>query len=265
MAMRSCTPLTFADRMMRSRGRPELHGTRRALERRGDHGFAHDLLRRQWRGARVVLVHHAREQVLVEAAPVHADAHGLLVLAGELDHLGELRIALAAAADIAGVDAVLRQRLRASRMFAQQLVTVEVEVADDGHADAELREAVADRRDRGGRRGFVHGDAHQLGAGARQRLDLLRGAFDVGRVRVGHRLDDDGRGPTDGHATDVNGDGLAARMAHLSTHFTDFISPASPAGAWSATPSSAIARLSTARCRCSRCAGPGVGGPCRPP
>ena len=44
-------------------------------------------------------------------------------------------------------------------------------------------------------------------AGARQRLDLLRGAFDVRRVGVGHRLDDDGRGTADGHATDVHCEG----------------------------------------------------------
>ena len=91
-----------------------------------------------------------------------------------------------------------------------------------GTSDADLRQPVADRRHRGGRRRFVHGDAHQLAAGARQRLDLLRGAFDVRRVGVGHRLDDDGRGTADGHATDVNGDGFATRMAHLTSylHFT---------------------------------------------
>ena len=81
-----------------------------------------------------------------------------------------------------------------------------MEVADDGHVDAHLREPVADRRDRGGGRGLVDGDAHQLRPGARQRLDLLRGAFDVRRVGVGHRLDDDGRGATDGDATDLHGE-----------------------------------------------------------
>ena len=52
-----------------------------------------------------VLVHHPRQQVLIEAAPVDADAHRLLVPAGDFDHLGELRVALAAAADVAGIDA----------------------------------------------------------------------------------------------------------------------------------------------------------------
>ena len=89
---------------------------------------------------------------------------------------------------------------------------------------AQLREPVADRRDRGGCVGFVHRDAHQLGAGARQRLDLLRGAFDVGRVGVGHGLHDDGRGTADGYAADLHGEGLAARMAHA------FTSPAAREG-----------------------------------
>ena len=53
--------------------------------------------------------------------------------------------------------------------------------------------------------------------GARQRLDLLRGAFDVRRVGIGHRLDDDRRVAADGHAADLHGDGLAARVAHSFT------------------------------------------------
>jgi hypothetical protein len=50
---------------------------------------------------------------------------------------------------------------------------------------------IDDLRDgRGG--GFgVHGDAHQLGAGARQRHHLIDGGSDVGGVRVGHGLDHD--------------------------------------------------------------------------
>ena len=63
---------------------------------------------------------------------------GFAVPAGDLDHLGELRVALAAAAHVARVDAVLGQRLGAVRVFAQQLVAVEVEVADQRHVHAEL-------------------------------------------------------------------------------------------------------------------------------
>ena len=78
-----------------------------------------------------VLVHQARQQILIEAAPVHADAHRLGVAAGDFDHFGELRIALAAATDVAGIDAVLRQRLGAGRMRLEQAVAVEMKVADD--------------------------------------------------------------------------------------------------------------------------------------
>ena len=93
-----------------------------------------------------VLVHQPREQILVEAAPVDADAHRLAVAAGDLDHLGELRVALAAAADVAGVDAVLCQRFGAGRVRPQQLVAVEMEVADDRHGDARAARAVATMR-----------------------------------------------------------------------------------------------------------------------
>ena len=68
-----------------------------------------------------------------------------------------------------------------------------MEVADDRHADAQLRDALLDLRHGGGRLVAVDGDAHQFGAGAGERRDLPRGAFDVGRVGVGHRLHDDGR------------------------------------------------------------------------
>ena len=61
-----------------------------------------------------VLVHQLGEQLLVEAAPVDADAHRLVVARRRLDHLRELAVVLVALADVARVDAVLRQRLRRS-------------------------------------------------------------------------------------------------------------------------------------------------------
>ena len=81
----------------------ERFGLRRAFERRRDERFAHD--RFGFRGARVarVVVHHARQQRLVEAAPVDADAHRLVVADRELDQRGELRIALAALATFPGL------------------------------------------------------------------------------------------------------------------------------------------------------------------
>ena len=52
-------------------------------------------------------------------------------------------------------------------------------------------------RHRGGRFGGVDGDAHHLGAGARQLLDLDRGGDRVRGIGVGHRLHDDRRAAAD--------------------------------------------------------------------
>ena len=48
-----------------------------------------------------------------------------------------------------------------------------------------------------------------------QRRDLARGAFDIGRVGVGHRLDDDRRAAADLHAADFDRDDAAPRAAGL--------------------------------------------------
>ena len=97
---------------------------------------------------------------------------GLSQLERELDDLRELPVALVLEADVAGIDAVLVERFGARRVFGEQLVADVVEVADERHADAALREALADMRH--GLGGFVavDGDAHQLRAGARQRRHL---------------------------------------------------------------------------------------------
>ena len=54
-----------------------------------------------------VVVHHLREQIGVEAAPVDADANRLVVARGDLDHLRELAVALVALAHVAWIDPVL--------------------------------------------------------------------------------------------------------------------------------------------------------------
>ena len=48
-------------------------------------GLVHDAAGILGRGRGGVLVHQAREQLLIEAAPVDADAHGLGVLQRQLD------------------------------------------------------------------------------------------------------------------------------------------------------------------------------------
>jgi hypothetical protein len=124
-----------------------------------------------------------------------------------LDDGAELTVLFLLEADIAGIDAILVERLGAGRMVGKQLVADIVEVADDRHVDLHLEQPLLDVRH--GRRRFVavDGDADHLRAGARQRRDLLRGPFDVGGVGIGHRLHHDGRVAADGHVADLHGDG----------------------------------------------------------
>ena len=214
--MRSCTPLTLALMMMRSCLRPSSSARRALSSARHDDGLTHDVRGIERFGALRVLVHQARQQVLIETAPVDADAHRLLVAACDLDHLGELRVALAAATDVAGIDPVLVQRLGARRMLLEQLVPVEVKVTDQRHAHAGPLQALAD--DRHLRRGLgrVDRDAHQLGAGARQRLHLFGGGLGVGGVGIGHRLHHDRCAAADLNTTDEDGDRMAASDGHES-------------------------------------------------
>ncbi len=89
-----------------------------------------------------VLVHDARQQRLIEAAPVHADAHRLAVAAGDLDQLRELLVAPGTFADVARIDAQLVQRFGARRIVGEQLVAVEMEIADQRHVRIHLSGAV---------------------------------------------------------------------------------------------------------------------------
>ncbi len=123
----------------------------RALERRGDERLAHHLLGLLRRGRAGVLVHHPREQLLVEAAPVDADAHRLAVLDRLLDQGRELVVALRAVADVARIDAVLVERDGALGNLGQQLVAVEVEVARPAARRRPWRPGAGGSRAPGGR------------------------------------------------------------------------------------------------------------------
>ncbi len=178
-------------------------------------GLVQHLARLSRLRALLVVVHHAGEQLLIEAAPVHADAHGLVVLQRDLDDVGELLVALVAEADIAGVDAVFRERLGAVRIGRQQLVADIVEIADERHIHAHREKPVADMR-HGRRRLFaVHGDAHQLRTRLRERRNLLHGRVHIRGVGVRHRLHNDGRAPADGHAANLHRNGDVPRLAHV--------------------------------------------------
>ena len=148
------------------------------------------------------------------------------MLQRDLDDLGELPVALVLEADIAGIDAIFAERRRASRMLLQQRVAVIMEVADQRRFDAENVQPLADMGHGGGGLGAIHGDAHQLGAGARQRRDLGRGGVDIGRVGIGHRLHDDGRVAAKGDAADVTGMAWRRGMPSMSGQdTTDFRRP----------------------------------------
>ncbi len=154
-------------------------------------------------------VHHLGQELLVERAPVHADAHGLGVGEGDLDDGAEVLVAVLGA-DVAGVDAVLGERGGAVGILGEQQVAVVVEIADDW--DVDLAHDV-----RHGARGVfgVDGDAHQLGAGLVEGADLRRRRGGVGGIGVGHGLDDDGVGRAHLNAAHVHRHGAAADVGHV--------------------------------------------------
>ena len=140
-------------------------------------------------------------------------------------------------------------------MFAQQLVTVEMEVADERHVHAQLREPVADRR---------------TAAAASASLTVMRTSSEPARASaliccavpsmsaVSVLVIDCttiGAAPPTVDAADLHGNGLAAGMAHLGYFSWIYFDGGSRACARNARPSSASAGLSTPRCRCSRCRG----------
>ena len=180
------------------------------IEGAAAHGFEHHVARWCGIGALRVFVHEAGEESLVEGTPVDADADGLLIFDGALDHGAEIVIVFAADGDVAGIDAVLGEVLRAGGIPFEELMAVVVEVADDGNVDTAFGEAFDDVRDgfRGGV--VVDGDADELGAGFDELGDLLDGRGRVGCVGVGHGLHDDGGIRTDADLTDFGRDGLSA-------------------------------------------------------
>ncbi len=200
--MRSWTPLTFALRMMRSRRQAVFFGGFGRLDRAYNDRPQRDGLGVERLGQLVVLVHHAREQGAVERAPVDADAHRPAVFDGGFDHDAEIVVVLLADVDVSRIDAVFRQRSRHVGILLEQQMAVVMEIADDGHPDAELVDGLDDLGH--GLRGIVgvDGDAHQLRACIGQRHHLIHRRHDVGRVGIGHRLNHDGVRSADLHVTD---------------------------------------------------------------
>ena len=157
-----------------------------------------------------ILVHHLGEKRLVERSPVHADADRLLVLDCNFDHGAEIVVVLAADPDVAGIDAVLGQGPGAFGKLLEQKVSVVMEVADDGDANALSIELLDDGRDRS--RGFfvVDRDPHQLRAGLGQRGNLLDGGRNVSGIGIGHRLHHNWCIAADSHAANRACNGFSA-------------------------------------------------------
>src|SRR5215470_2569931 len=200
------------DASMREAG---LLGQLRGLDGALDHGVHGHIACAQRLAQLRVRVHHAREQVLVEAAPVDADAHGLAVVDGHLDDGVEV-VVVVLAPDVARIDAVLGEGFGAGGVLREEDVAVVVKIPDHGHLHLldDLRH---------GARGLVvvHGDAHQLTARGVERIDLGHGGGGVGGIGVGHGLDDDGPPAADLDAAHVNGHGLPPlRGTHDGGHYT---------------------------------------------
>src|SRR5205823_1919852 len=71
------------------------------------HGFHCDFAGIFRIGQARVLVHHAREQCLIERSPVDADANWLLIFDCDFDHGAEIGIVFSAYADISWIDSIL--------------------------------------------------------------------------------------------------------------------------------------------------------------
>ena len=180
-----------------------------------DNGFVQHRTRAFRCRRRGILIHQVGEQFLIEAAPIDADADRLAPLQRHLNDGRKLRIALVLEADVAGIDPILVERLRAGRIFRQQLVADIVEISHDRHLDAHAVQLFADVRH--GLRGLVpvNRNAHQLGTRARQCRDLPHSAVDIGRIGIGHRLDNDRVLSANEHAPDVNRRGHSARASQI--------------------------------------------------
>ena len=185
-------------------GQPERFGLRGALERRRDQRFAHHCIGALRCRALGVLVHQSREQGLVEAPPIDADANRLVVAQRLLDHHRELRVALAALSDVAGIDSIFGERLRAIGMIGEQLVAIEVKIADQRNGAIRAIERCANRRNRCGGLRCIDGDANELRAGLGERAHLRDRCGNVRGVGVGHRLHDDRSAGADRDVADTN-------------------------------------------------------------
>ena len=139
----------------------------RRFQRGNHHAIVDDLFRFFAEIFVRVLLHLAHNQLLIERAAIHADANGLAVVPRDLADSGELLIAALSRAHVAGIDAVLVQRLRACWIFCQQHVPVVVKVADDRRSASRIEQPFLDFRHGCRRIRYVDSPAHDLRASLR--------------------------------------------------------------------------------------------------
>ena len=148
-------------------------------------------------GSAVLLV-----QLGVEGPGVHADADRHAARLGLLGH----ELDVGGLADVAGVEA---QALHARLEGGEGEFVLEMDVGDDRH-----RRARDDPSQALGGWFLVARAAHDVGARARQLVDLGERPLDVGGLGDRHRLHADRRAPADRHVTDVYLPRLAPGEAH---------------------------------------------------
>ena len=145
------------------------------------------------------------EKLLIERPPIGADAYRLVVPDRGFDDGAELPVLFFLEADIARIDAIFIERLGARGVVGEELVADIVEVADDRHVDIHTQQPLLDVRHGGSRLVTVDRYANEFRAGTRERGHLPGRAFDVGGIRVGHRLHHDRCAAADGDVAHLHG------------------------------------------------------------
>jgi hypothetical protein len=110
-------------------------------------------------------------------------------------------VAARAHAHVAGIDPVLVQGTRALRVIGQQLVTVVMEVADNGDPATRVTHALDEFSYGPCGLARVDRNANEFGTRLTQRHHLGGGGLGVRRVGIRHGLHDDLRPAADGNMT----------------------------------------------------------------
>jgi hypothetical protein len=170
------------------------------------HALVDDLLRRPAEIAVGVLLHFRDDQLLVEGAAVHPDAHRFAFVDRDPADGRELFVAPPPGADVARVDPVLVEGRGAGRVPCEQEVAVVVEIADQRRRHPGVEHALPDLRDRRRSLGQIHGHPDHLRAGLGELDALLCRRRRIRGVGHRHRLHDHRRTAADLDGADSDAD-----------------------------------------------------------